>query len=482
MYSLLILIPLVVIILMNLFMKKAQRSVAWVGVVIALWQVCFILFCRNNPACCCAGTADTPLKYFNLNFTADTFSSMMLLCIAIVACAAFMIGKSTIKGDEKLFDFTNLVLLSLIGMNGIVMVNDIFSMYVFLEVTAVASFILIALNKDLGGLEGSFKYLVLSAIATILMLTSIALFFTATGTTDLSVLRYSIGPAHFNVIVILAICIFTGAFFIKGGLFPFHGWLPDAYSSAPTSVSVLLAGIVTKTTGVYVLMRMFSWSFGLIGAEPMKILQGIIMLVGAMSIVFGAFAAITQKDFKRMLAYSSISQVGYIILALGINTPLGFAGAIFHIFNHAIFKSQLFANAAAIEKQTGTTDMDKLGGLTAKMPVTGFTSVIACLSTAGIPPFAGFWSKLVIIIALWQSGHIAYTFVAVLASLVTLGYFLSLQRRVFFGKLAEGFENLKEADFGIIFPAIVLAVITVMVGVLFPLVVNSIILPVVRIL
>jgi len=202
------------------------------------------------------------------------------------------------------------------------------------------------------------------------------------------------------------------------------------------------------------------------------------MFIGATSIVVGALAALGQNDIKRMLAFSSVSQVGYIVLSIGTGTALGIAAAVFHIFNHAIFKSQLFANAAAVEKQAGTRDMDKLGGLASKMPVTGGTSIVAMLSISGIPPLSGFWSKLLIIIALWQGTHYTYAFIAVIASVITLAYFLSLQRRVFFGKLAQGLENIKEAKFGLILPALILALLTIFIGLFFPLIFNKLILPI----
>jgi multicomponent Na+:H+ antiporter subunit D len=145
-------------------------------------------------------------------------------------------------------------------------------------------------------------------------------------------------------------------------------------------------------------------------------------------------------------------------------------GAAFHIFNHATFKSLLFVNAAAVEKQTGSLDIDKMGGLSAKMPVTGATSVIAILSTAGIPPLSGFWSKFIIILALWNSGKFAYASVALLASILTLAYFLTLQRKVFFGKIAHGLENIKEAGWDLILPQVILAVLIIGVGLVFPLV------------
>jgi multicomponent Na+:H+ antiporter subunit D len=276
-----------------------------------------------------------------------------------------------------------------------------------------------------------------------------------------------------NPVCMLAVVLLMGGLFIKSGLIPFHGWLPDAYSAAPSATSVLLAGIVTKTTGVYALIRV---------AILMNLCvcpaQQLIMAFATISIVVGALAAIGQSDFKRMLAYSSISQVGYIVLGLGVGTELAIAGAVFHLFNHAIFKSLLFVNSAAVEEQAGTRDMDRLGGISDRMPVTGFTSAIAFLSTAGIPPLSGFWSKLIIILGAWKSGHHWYALIAILASLLTLAYFLSMQRRVFFGKLSRNLDDLKEAGPWILVPACLLALITVGLGLTAPWLFETFILPV----
>ena len=254
---------------------------------------------------------------------------------------------------------------------------------------------------------------------------------------------------------------------------PFHGWLPDAYSSAPPAISVLLAGILTKVCGVYTLIRLVGSVFAFSAA-----VNALLLFVGAISILVGALAALGQTDFKRMLAYSSISQVGYIILALGSGTSLGIIGAVFHLFNHSMFKSLLFVNSAAVGSQLGTTDMDRMGGLSYKMPVTAATSVVGFLSASGIPPLAGFWSKLIIVIALWNAGWRAYAILAVLASVITLAYFLTMQRKVFFGKLKEGLEDIKEVNFGFSLVSIMLALITIGVGLFFPVLFVSVFEPV----
>ncbi|MFH0940395.1 MAG: proton-conducting transporter membrane subunit, partial [Candidatus Omnitrophota bacterium] len=381
-------------------------------------------------------------------------------------------GNAMIEDKEQRFNFANLLLIALAGMNGIAMVQDIFSLYIFLEITAIVSFVLIAFDKGISALEGAFKYIVLSTVATVLMLSSIALFLVIAGSTDFAVVAGSLKASPDVYLAMFAIAVFLCGLFIKGGLMPFHGWLPDAYSSAPAPVSILLAGIVTKTVGIYTILRLVSAVFGF-GPS----LKQVLMLVGVFSIVVGAFAAMTQKDFKRMLAYSSISQVGYIVLGFGCGTTLGIAGAVFHIFNHAIFKSLLFVNAAAVEKQTGLKDMDKMSGLAARMPLTGTASIVASLSAAGIPPLAGFWSKFMIIVALWMSRYYGYATIAILASVVTLGYLLTMQRKIFFGNPDASSSSVQEAPFSLSLAAVVLSAIIIGAGLFFPYILKVFIFP-----
>lgn len=469
MLALFVLIPLISVLLLNLFRLDFIKKVAsWYGMLLALVQICLVLFVPINLFK--SGVFST---YFAFNFTIDNLSILMLLTIGIVVFTAIIVGQFTYTDETKNFNFLNLILLTLAAMNGLVMVSDIFSLYVYIEIIAVASFVLISTYKDKIGLESVFKYIVLSITATSFILLSIAIFLLISGNTSFESISNAIKNPGNSSFVTVAVALFACGTFTKGGLVPFHGWLPDAHSSAPSSVSILLSGIVIKVTGIYPLIKIMS-----LAGESGESVRKVLMVIGALSIVVGALASLGQNDIKRMLAFSSVSQMGYIVLSLGTGTALGLAGAAFHMFNHAIFKSQLFANAAAVERQTGTRDMNKLGGLASKMPVTGGTSIIAMLSISGIPPLPGFWSKLLIIIALWQSTNYTYTFIAAIASVITLAYFLSMQRRVFFGQVAQGLENVKEAKLGLVTPAVILAILTIFIGLFFPLILNKLIFPI----
>ena len=447
-----------------------RKISVWFAAALFLGQILLVFFA---PKSFWDLSTTSTVSFLSFKALLDSLSPVLFLSIGIVSLTALVVGSQMLPDMKKRSNFVNLLLLAFLGMNANVIVADLFVAYIFIEVTAIASFILISFMRDRLALEGAFKYIILSAVASVMMLSSLALLFMIAGDTSYGAIRAALLESPGSLWARIAVILFVCGLFIKGGVVPFHAWVPDAYTSAPSFVSVFLAGIVTKVSGVYVLIRLVVSVFGF--QQP---ISNIIMVLGTLSILIGAVAAVGQSNFKRMLSYSSISQVGYIILALGCGTPLAIAGAIFHLFNHSIFKTLLFVNAAAVEERTGTMKMTEMGGLSTKMPWTGLTSVIGFLSTVGIPPFAGFWSKFIIVVALVQAGHYGYAGIALLASVITLGYFLLMQRQVFFGQLLPSLENVKEASIGLVLPAIVLAVITVGVGLFFPWVLERFILPI----
>lgn len=455
----LLLVPFGALVLSNLLPKRARGAASWIsfGILaaeaVAAFLERFVVIDWSFLA---------PLeRVLGFHLAVDHLSGVLLLCAGIVGMAALLVARRTLSDPRDRFTFANLVLVALVGMNGIAMVRDLFTLYVFVEVTAVATFILITLRHEGQAFEGAWKYIILSAVASVLMLSSIALFLLSVGGISLDEVKAALGPP--GTLPWVATALFLCGLFVKGALVPFHGWLADAYTAAPAPVSVFMAGIVTKASGIFALLRIVSSTVGtaLPGRE-------ILLVVGALTIVVGAFLALGQSNMKRMLAYSSVSQMGYIVLALGGDLRLGIVAAALHFFNHAVSKSQLFANAAAIEERLGTLDMDKMGGIAARMPVTGGTTAVATLSIAGLPPLAGFWSKLLIVMALWNAKEYAFAAVAILTSLVTLAYFLSLQRRVFFGKTLPQWAEVREAGIGLLVPVVALALITVLLGLGFP--------------
>jgi multicomponent Na+:H+ antiporter subunit D len=455
-----VLVPLAALILINVPRKAVPaKAAAAVALALCVAQAAVVIIQPWDVF-----TSGGPLnRYFSFVQDADPLSMVMLLAISIVLFAAILVAWDGFTMSKQLFNFVSVLLIAMIGMNGTALVRDLFTLYVLLEVTAIASFILIAVARGRDALEGAFKYIVLSAVASALMVTGIAAFLLMGGDTDFAAVAHAFRTSPNHIYIKIAAGAFLCGLFIKGGLVPFHAWVPGAYASAPAATSVMLAGIGTKMSGIYALIRIMTSVFG---ANPA--IQHVLLLVGAVSILVGAFAALGQKNLKWLLSYSSISQVGYIVLGLAVGTPLGLMGAIFHFFNHAVLKSLLFVNSAALEERIGSTDMDRMGGLGARMPFTSVTASVGALSTAGVPPLSGFWSKLIIIIALWQAHFYGYAVVAIGASVLTLAYMLLMQRRIFFGTPTDASAAVTEARFALVFSEVLLAAITVGIGIAIP--------------
>ncbi|MFH1519569.1 MAG: monovalent cation/H+ antiporter subunit D family protein [Candidatus Omnitrophota bacterium] len=391
----------------------------------------------------------------------DGLTSFMLVTVNLVA---FIISIYAINYMEKYtskWKFYTLFLLMLAGMNGVIITGDIFNLFVFLEIASVASYALVAFGTERHELEAAFKYAVMSTVGSLFILIGIVFLYSYTSTLNMADMAVILAEKGLGNVGLMVSVLFIMGFGLKAALVPFHAWLPDAHPSAPAPISAMLSGVLIKSLGVYTICRIF---FNVIGLS-LKI-SSLLMFLGAVSMVIGVFLAIGQWDFKRLLAYHSISQIGYVVLGIGLGTPLGILGGLFHLFNHSIFKSLLFLNSGAVEYSTGTRDLQKMGGLRERMPVTSTTSLTASMSIAGIPPFNGFWSKLLIIIAAVSAGHFGYAFWAVLASILTLASFTKVMKYGFFGKLREKWSTIKEAPLFMVLAMVALALICIVGGVL----------------
>jgi multicomponent Na+:H+ antiporter subunit D len=372
----------------------------------------------------------------------DGMTSFMLVTVNLVAFTIAIFSVNYMEKFTSKWKFYALFLLMLAGMNGVVITGDMFNLFVFLEIASVASYALVAFGTERQELEAAFKYAIMSTVGSLFVLLGIVLLYSYTSTLNMADMADVLAQKGAGNITLMVSVLFLMGFGLKAALVPFHAWLPDAHPSAPAPISAMLSGVLIKSLGVYALCRIF---FNVIGVSPE--VSSILLFLGALSMVVGVFLAIGQWDFKRLLAYHSISQIGYVILGIGLGTPLGILGGLFHLFNHSVFKSLLFLNSGAVEYSTGTRDLKKMGGLAQKMPVTGTTSLVASMSIAGIPPFNGFWSKLIIIIAAVQAGRFGYAFWAVLASVLTLASFMKVMKYAFFDKLKERWERVKEVPF-----------------------------------
>ena len=464
-------LPLVAAALLPLLGKLSKRFLPDL-VANAVFLFLFVLALTSGRQLISQGPVLTQLNWLgealSIQVAVDGFSLFMLMTVSLLTLAVGLFSIAYMEHYGAKANYYALLLMMLTGMNGLVLVTDIFGVYLFLEVAAVASYALVAYGLEHDELEAAFKYLMLSVIASAAVLLSIAVIFGMTGSTGFAAVAESLRSLNAGAVVGFCSALFIMGFGLKAALVPFHAWLPDAHPSAPAPISAMLSGLLIKVSGVYAMTRIFFNVFGLTPA-----LSQILMYVGAVSIVVAALLALGQKDMKRMLAYSSISQVGYVVLGIGIGTPLGVAGGLFHLLNHALAKGLLFLNSGSVQQATGTRDLDEMGGLAKRMPLTAGTSIVGALSIAGVPPLGGFWSKLLIIIALVQSREWVLVVVAVLASVLTLWYYLIMQRKAFFGKLDEKWKAVKEAPFWMSLSTVLLALIVIGVGIFFSAVITS---------
>jgi multicomponent Na+:H+ antiporter subunit D len=421
----------------------------------------------------------------------DAFSVIVVCIINLIGFLSAFYSISYIKRYTAENYFYSLFCLMIGGMNGVVLSGDLFNIFVFLEISVISSYALVAFGVESNELEASFKYQVLGGLASFLILFGIGFIYWETKTLNIADIKAAFGSNYNKTTYLFIQILILSGFGLKAAIIPFHAWLPDAHSSAPSPISAMLSGIFIKAVGIYVIIRLFFNMFAL--SEGMAFL---ITTLGTVSMVIGVFLAIGQWDIKRLLAYHSISQMGYVVMSVGIGmillsrgtkpeiASLAIAGGIFHLVNHAAFKGLLFLNAGAIEYTTGTRNLKEMGGLAKTMPVTSATSFIASMSISGVPPFNGFFSKLLIIVAAIMARFYLFALLAVIVSIITLASFLKFQRYAFNNKQkTDKNQNVREVPFPMVFSMIILSVICVVLSLLvIPDIRDAIITPAINIL
>jgi multicomponent Na+:H+ antiporter subunit D len=456
-----IVIPLSAAFIISIVGKKIKHMPDMVGFIatfgLCLWS--FVGLWATNSYGTLVYSVGAWRPPFGIAMVLDGLSAFMLVTINFVVFLIFLYSKDYMYQYTSRWKFYTLFMLVLAGMNGVIITGDIFNLYVWMEIAAIASFSLVAFGVERHQFEAAFKYAIMSVVGSLFVLLAIALLYSYTSTLNMADIAGVLMNKPPGNVVLLVSLFFVMGFGLKSALVPFHAWLPDAHPSAPAPVSAMLSGVLIKSLGIYVMCRLF---FNVIGMSPM--VAGVFMFLGTVSMVIGGLSAVGQTDIKRLMAYSSISQMGYIFLGLGIGTPLSIFAAIFHLFNHSVFKSLLFLNAGAIEYATGSRDMVKLGGLMKRMPVTAATYFIGAMSISGVPPFSGFWSKLLIIIAAVMAGQFWYAGWAVVASILTLAAFMKVAKVAFRGETNELTAQAHEVPMTMRSVMVVLAVICILGG------------------
>lgn len=415
----------------------------------------------------------------------DALSLFVGLIITAACALSSIYSIKYMSKDDGLGKYYTLFLLLAGSMIGFVFTGDLFNMYVMLEIMTFAAIALTAFRtqKD-KALEAGFKYLVIGGLGSSLILMGTALIYAQTHTLNIAqiVLELNSGGDKFTPVTILALALLLVGYAVKSFMVPCHTWPPDAHMSAPSSISMLLSGVMSKT-GVYGLIRILFMIFMVSGN---KALAYLVMIWGAITMVVGVSMALLQTDFKRLLAFHSVSQLGYVITGIGVGLTaadgianLGLMGGLYHMVNHASFKCLLFLCAGAVLYRVGTTDLNKVSGLGKKMPFTAVMFFIGAAAISGIPPFNGFASKWILYQSTSETQIPIITIVELIVSVLTLASFIKVGHSVFFGAEREELKEVKEIPFTMKLPMGILALICFVFGICSNYVIKGILVPIV---
>ena len=400
----------------------------------------------------------------------DALSLFFGLLIATAVFVSCVYSFKYMSHDDNVAQYYTLFLMLSGGVMGLVLSGDLFNMFIMVEILTFAAVALTAFrNTANGALEAAFKYLVVGCIGSTCILVGTIMLYAQAHTLNFAQLSAFI-PGNMNTATKVAFALLYIGFSTKAFIVPFHPLAADAHGAAPASISVLISGVLTKS-GIYGIIRL---SYFLFQTMELGTMQFLLVFVGSVSMFVCVTMALAQHDFKRLLAFHSISQIGYVLTAVGLCTAMGISSGLYHAMNHTLFKGLLFLAAGAVLHETGTTDLGKLGGLSKKMPWTTALFLIGAASISGIPPFNGFVSKWMVYQSIYmkavESGNIGFLFVTIIAlvtSVLTLASFVKVSQSVFFGRLPKECENAREVPVGMRIAMGLFAVLCVVTG-LFP--------------
>lgn len=365
-----------------------------------------------------------------ITLVADRLAAIMLVVamFMLVAVLVYAIGEPGAERHHVGFHPVYLILAS--GVAAAFLTGDLFNLFVAFEVMLMASYVLITLGGRPEQVRSGMTYVVVGLIASMLFLLALAFLYAATGTVNMADLSVKIADLPAGVRSGLALMLIV-VFGIKAAIFPLFFWLPDSYPTAPSPVTAVFAGLLTKV-GVYALIRSQTLLFPA-DTQPGNLL----LVVAGLTMVVGVFGAITQNDVKRILSFHIVSQIGYMIMGLGLFTVAGLAGAVLYIVHHIVVKTTLFLVAGLIEERNATSDLSKLSGLARLEPLLGVLFLLPALSLAGIPPFSGFVAKVALIDAGVSARSYAIVAVSLAVSLLTLFSMTKIWANVFWGPHPE---------------------------------------------
>ena len=352
---------------------------------------------------------------FGITLVADLLSAVMVVITAITGLAVAVYATADIDERREGLGYHALFQVLLAGVCGAFVTGDLFNLYVWFEVMLIASFGLLVLGGTKAQLDGGIKYVALNLVSTVLFLSGIGMLYGMTGTLNLADLHLAVGQVENQGLLTVVAVLFIVAFGIKAAVFPLFFWLPASYHTPSVAVSAVFAGLLTKV-GVYALIRMFTLVF----THDTAYTHDLLLVIAALTMITGVLGAAAQNEFRKILSFHIVSQIGYMVLGLALFTPLAIAGAVFYLVHHIIVKANLFLVSGVAKRVTGSFELSAMGGLYKSSPLLAIIFLIPAFSLAGFPPLSGFWAKYLLVKASLDIGAYVIAATALVVGLLTV--------------------------------------------------------------
>ncbi|MBI2271429.1 MAG: Na+/H+ antiporter subunit D [Bacteroidetes bacterium] len=412
-------------------MRRLQGwlTVGGMGVMLYTAYVLFISVRAKGIMSLQMGNWNAP---FGITLSADLLSCIMLIMAALIGLAVSFYSIASVDEERQSFGFYPLFNFLIFGVAGAFAAGDIFNLYVWFEIMLISSFVMLALGGKKEQLEGSIKYVALNFLSSGFFLAGVAILYSITGTLNMAHLAQQAAVVPEKGLLAVASVFFLIAFGIKAAVFPLFFWLPASYHTPPVAVTAIFSGLLTKV-GVYALIRMFS----LIFVFDTGYTHTILMILSALTMIVGVLGPIIHHDFRRILSFHIVSQIGYIIMGMAIFSPLALAGSIFFIMHIILVKTNLFLISGIVHYLKGSFNLRFAGGIYRDYPWLAFLFLVPALALAGLPPFSGFWAKIILIKSAIDAELFWLLFIALGVSLLTLYSMTKIWNEVFWANEAE---------------------------------------------
>ena len=455
-----ILVPLATaILLIPIRDIKAQRLISVTSTIAVLGLSLTLLMVVWNDGIQVYRQGDWPPP-FGIVLVADLLGAGMVSIAMTIAAASILYSVASLDRDRERYFFHPLFHFLLMGVNGIVLTGDIFNLFVFFEVMLISSYGLVALGGTAKQLEATIKYVSINLVSSTLLVGAVGLLYGLMGTLNMADLSQKVGNSADQSIITPIAMVFLIVFGMKAALFALWFWMPGTYTVVPAGISAYFGGILTKI-GVYGILRVFT----LIFIYDPGYTHTIILGLAALTMFFGVLGAAAQHEYRTILTWHISSQVGYMIMGVGIFTLTGIAGSIFYIMNNIVVKASLFLSAGIAERLTGSLDIFRMGGLLGRAPVAAFLFIAAALALAGFPPFSGFWGKFFLVRAGIEDGgwlNFLVVGVALVTSFLTLYSMIKIWQNTYWGPPVQ---RATASVWGMVIPTAMLVGLTIFMGV-----------------